>query len=315
MRKNAEISFYVAECSEYHSLGFYQDNLTIDKAWKLYQQIDPNRLHGIPAIGCEIEDKHMLDSECDLIRGGKSCRSEIEQYHFQLRKDPRVMTALNELEERLKGSEKEMETQKMKQSLRPVVVNKSRTDEGAITRDVEGTDLAAQVMVMEDEGPRDLTEEEIKSLCMTREEMFRQALRNQQEEGYALIPLSQITGQNDPSKTLVLTRRGGEYGASEILNKQALADAGEQIGSYYIIPSSRHELQLVPKETGLNAEDLTFILETMNQHIPPEDRLSNQIFEYSFARRKITMPEKEKEQEAVTEKRETETTSTHIGRR
>ena len=206
-----------------------------------------------------------------------------------------------------------MEKETILKALRPVVVNKNQLEGSAVSRAVEGTDLAAKVMVMENDGPRALTEDEIKSLCMTREEMFRQAMRNQQKEEYALIPLSQITGQYDPSSTLVLTRHGGQYGASEILNKEALADAAEQIGSYYIIPSSRHELQLVPKETGLTAEDLNFILETMNERIPVDDRLSNQVYEYSFARKKISIPEKVNE-EQVNVSEEQETTRTHMGR-
>ena len=314
MQKISKISYFVSECSEFHNLGLYEEHLSLDEAWKIYTQIDPNRLHGVPSLGCEIEGKHLLDDTCDLIRGGQSCRSEIEKYHFQLRGNPMVLESLNELEKRLKGHEKEMEKKNLKRGLRPVVINKNRVEEGGILRDVEGTDLTVKVMIMEDDGPRDLTEDEIKSLCMTKEEMFRLALRNQQQEGYALIPLSQITGQYDPSNTLVLTRHGGQYGASEILNKEAMADAAEQIGSYYIIPSSRHELQLVPKETGLTAEDLNFILETMNERIPVDDRLSNQVYEYSFARKKISIPEKVNEEQGNVSE-EQETTSTHMGRR
>ena len=51
----AALTFMVAECGEYHSLGKYYEGIqTLEEAVSLYQQIPPERMNGIPAIGINL---------------------------------------------------------------------------------------------------------------------------------------------------------------------------------------------------------------------------------------------------------------------
>ncbi len=67
------LTFTVAECGEYHSLGKYYENIkTLDEAVNLYQQIPPERMNGVPSIGINLHvggtDK-MEDVQADILSG------------------------------------------------------------------------------------------------------------------------------------------------------------------------------------------------------------------------------------------------------
>lgn len=69
----AVLTFAVAECGEYHSLGKYYEGIqTLEEAVSLYQQIPPERMNGIPAIGINLHvmgtDK-MEDVQADILSG------------------------------------------------------------------------------------------------------------------------------------------------------------------------------------------------------------------------------------------------------
>lgn len=70
---NAVITFTVAESSEFHSMGTYIDNIsTVEEAIEKFNQIDPARLHGIPAIGINYHVKgtdSIEDEQADIVLG------------------------------------------------------------------------------------------------------------------------------------------------------------------------------------------------------------------------------------------------------
>lgn len=70
---NAVITFTVAESSEFHGIGTYIDNIsTIEEAIEKFNQIDPARLHGIPAIGINyhVEGTDSIeDEQADIVMG------------------------------------------------------------------------------------------------------------------------------------------------------------------------------------------------------------------------------------------------------
>lgn len=70
---NAVITFTVAESSEFHGIGTYIDNIsTIEEAMEKFNQIDPARLHGIPAIGINyhVEGTDSIeDEQADIVIG------------------------------------------------------------------------------------------------------------------------------------------------------------------------------------------------------------------------------------------------------
>lgn len=67
-----EVSFVVAECSEFHNLGELHENVgSVKEALALFEQIPPERMHGIPAIGIRVTDTDHPEifTEIDIIRG------------------------------------------------------------------------------------------------------------------------------------------------------------------------------------------------------------------------------------------------------
>lgn len=70
---NAVITFTVAESSEFHGIGTYIDNIsTVEEAIEKFNQIDPARLHGIPAIGINyhVEGTDSIeDEQADIVIG------------------------------------------------------------------------------------------------------------------------------------------------------------------------------------------------------------------------------------------------------
>lgn len=70
---NAVITFTVAESSEFHGIGTYIDNIsTIEEAMEKFNQIDPARLHGIPAIRINYHvsgTDSIEDEQVDIVMG------------------------------------------------------------------------------------------------------------------------------------------------------------------------------------------------------------------------------------------------------
>lgn len=72
---NVILTYTVAECGEFHSLGEYHEGIgTIDEAERLYRQIPPARLHGIPSIGINLHTigtDSISDTQMDVLTGNE----------------------------------------------------------------------------------------------------------------------------------------------------------------------------------------------------------------------------------------------------
>ena len=70
IEKEATISFYVAECSEFPTMGEYHENLTLEEAFRLYDQIPSERMNGIKGIGFELHDGSEYSGQYPLMEAG-----------------------------------------------------------------------------------------------------------------------------------------------------------------------------------------------------------------------------------------------------
>lgn len=84
-------------------------------------------------------------------------------------------------------------------------------------------------------------------------------------------------------KIFVLSNRSGINGASILLDKEMMQTVIDRVGSdFYILPSSLHEVLVVPADEGMNPADLVSMVVEVNQTtVETSDRLSNQIYTYS----------------------------------
>lgn len=94
-----QVSFYFAECSEFHSLGEFEEGLTLQEAVDLYQKIPAERMNGIKAIGISIRDADGFSHEWDLVRGGKLQLEEMKEFVPQMAGNPFVQKAAEEIQD------------------------------------------------------------------------------------------------------------------------------------------------------------------------------------------------------------------------
>jgi len=67
------VTFTVAECGEYHSLGEYHEGIkTLEEAAAVYRGIPSERMHGIPSIGINLHvegTEKYEDVQADILTG------------------------------------------------------------------------------------------------------------------------------------------------------------------------------------------------------------------------------------------------------
>ena len=98
-------------------------------------------------------------------------------------------------------------------------------------------------------------------------------------------------GEVPEDSLLVLTTETGRLGASALLYPGMKERIGEVIGGdYFILPSSIHEVLILP-DHGQNApKDLAKMVKNINENeVRPEDRLCNKVFRYRVKERELTI--------------------------
>ena len=111
-----------------------------------------------------------------------------------------------------------------------------------------------------------------------------------------------------PTPLMVLMRKDSEkWCAGLIFSEKVLKDIEEKVGSYYILPSSVHELLILPeKEAPVLPGELVRMVKDINEgEVLPEERLSDNVYYYSDGElHLIAEPEEEPGEEHEEELRE-----------
>lgn len=71
LEKEATITFYVAECSEFPNRGEFHEGLTLEEAFRIYDQIPSERMNGIKGIGFELHDGSEYSGQYPLMEAGR----------------------------------------------------------------------------------------------------------------------------------------------------------------------------------------------------------------------------------------------------
>ncbi len=179
-------------------------------------------------------------------------------------------------------------------NLRPVLVNKDQVKNGygAIMREVPHTDLVVVPVIVVPEGSNViLSGENVADLHMTRKEIIDRAMSNMESSGYVLKGLNSMVGMDESVGApgiLVLTNQDSMYGAAEVLNQNATREAAEIIGGdFYILPSSKHEVLLVP-ESFAGVDELSAMVREVNrQVVSDKDWLSDHVYHYSSVTNRV----------------------------
>ncbi len=99
-----EVTFTVAECGEYHTMGNYYEGIeTADEAVEIWQKVQSKNLNTAPGLGIHVHmpgQEDCMDEQIDLV-SGRTIDVSILEYILSMRKEPRVMEKVAELIHRL----------------------------------------------------------------------------------------------------------------------------------------------------------------------------------------------------------------------
>lgn len=102
--ERSEITFTVAECGEFHSLGRYRDDISnAEEAIAVWKEYQKGSLNGIPSIGIQIHkpgQPEMEDMQVDLVFG-KTIDLDMLRYYPEINMEETAIKKIRELVENL----------------------------------------------------------------------------------------------------------------------------------------------------------------------------------------------------------------------
>ena len=137
------------------------------------------------------------------------------------------------------------------------------------------------------------------------ETLFQQAYKNmEREQSPVLVEMTAVLGaaesvnllaetgnpmQNPEGMLFVLTNNEPSYGASAIVCPGVMEKVARIFPEgFYILPSSVHEVLIVPKDTYLSVKELGNLVREVNQsEVSREEVLSDRVYEYDRERGRI----------------------------
>ena len=98
-------------------------------------------------------------------------------------------------------------------------------------------------------------------------------------------------------KMFVLSNEQKLNGASALLDDKMMDQVAEKIGGdFYILPSSVHEVLIVPADAGMELRDFEAMVQEVNEtQVAPQDRLSNHVYQYDNETHEIFRADKAEE--------------------
>lgn len=137
------ITFYAAECDEFHVLGEFDEGLTLQEAVERFNQMPPERMNGIPCIGFRYEDGGSIydGTECDIYCGGEVMWDEVNETEYY-RNSPLVQATMKEVQAMAeRGEIRGYKGREQEEEIAQGAVGKEKTQEPrvqeSIQRDVE----------------------------------------------------------------------------------------------------------------------------------------------------------------------------------
>lgn len=136
----------------------------------------------------------------------------------------------------------------------------------------------------------------------TEDELYRAAMENLKNECYHIQSMTDLLSgmigtalelPEDVPKQYVLTNESCRYGAAGMLREDILESFAEQAGgNFYILPSSVHELILVPEIPTISAKGLKEMVKEVNEGtVVREEWLSENVYYYDCVTREVKIGE------------------------
>lgn len=135
---------------------------------------------------------------------------------------------------------------------------------------------------------------------ISEKELFKRAVEHLEEQDVVIEKLDSVVeslGGSLPEEAkdnpmYVMTNRDGNYGAVMIILEKALKQAHKELGeNYFILPSSKHEVLLIPASKA-DIESLANMVSEINKtELPETDYLADGIYYYDGIRNKLFIAE------------------------
>ena len=155
---------------------------------------------------------------------------------------------------------------------------------------LEDMAVVPRVRVSE-EGSFAVKNDMLENYGFSREDLLAAAHANMEDQEFACRSLESVLfgfgmpmgPESGPSSGIfVLTNPSGVDGAAAILSEKTMKEARDMIGEdFLILPSSRHEVLLVPRSMDMSIRDLTNMVREVNRAVvEPKDLLSDHVYRY-----------------------------------
>lgn len=100
--------------------------------------------------------------------------------------------------------------------------------------------------------------------------------------------LEELLELNKGPQMFVVTNKHKIFGASAIVYPEVLKEFAIHNGDFYILPSSIHEVILVPVYEKIDRNELLNMVKDVNaQQVPPEEILSDEVYFYDSSKKKL----------------------------
>ena len=134
---------------------------------------------------------------------------------------------------------------------------------------------------------------------MSMEDCLLEMFQNKSEDDREKV-LDRLFEKGDEVGFQVITNRQRTYGASVILYPDFLEKEEAEFGPFYLIPSSVHEMLLLPQSHPIAVSELNSMVKQVNEtQVDPEDVLAWHVYRYSGETGLVS--ETKEESEEVTE--------------
>ena len=115
----------------------------------------------------------------------------------------------------------------------------------------------------------------------------------------------EMLGQEPGSQEMlyVASTKDNIYGAGVIAYENFMDQAAERVGgSFYLLPSSKHEVIVVPDRGRMDFKELENMVQSINAtELRPEDKLSDSVYHYDSKAKIFELAEKYEERQAAKE--------------
>ena len=149
-----------------------------------------------------------------------------------------------------------------------------------------------------------LTPVTFKSMSETMVEMMLpDMMRDGMDEEQAREAIANMLPPTPDEKMYVLSNTDKLNGAAVILNDRAMDEVTEKLGKdFYILPSSVHEVLIVPKDPEFDLKTLESMVQDVNAtQVAPEERLSDHVYAYDAKEHELFRADKAEERAAAKE--------------